>query len=296
MPSPPFWRRRLAFWPSTAMPPSTPTASPSWPASASVAVPVLSQQAGLAGRAAPPPRRGDAGGAGRRARAQRRPVAREQLAAMVAAALDLHRRELGLHRVLEREWPIYDEPPASNPIDAALRARVAGWLAAIGADPARAERLLRMADSLVHGLLLDADPQAEALEDRDYRRAGGLSGPARAATHLRRSADAVDRPSQRYRHPSDPGDAPRDGRGRSRRRCLRRRPQRAEAGGAGRRQAGQGGGAVCSQRHLRQPAGAVHPLPPRRRGDCRGQQPHRLARGRRGGGDRRRPPADDRGP
>ncbi|AOZ51329.1 TetR/AcrR family transcriptional regulator [Chromobacterium vaccinii] len=89
---------------------------------------------------------------------------REQLAAMVAAALELHRRELGLHRVLEREWPIYDEPPASNPIDAALHARIAAWLAEAGGDPARAALLLRMADSLVHGLLLDADPQAEALE------------------------------------------------------------------------------------------------------------------------------------
>ncbi len=109
--------------------------------------------------------------------------AREQLAAMVAAALDLHRRELGLHRVLEREWPIYDEPPASNPGDAALRARVAGWLAAIGVDPARAERLLRMADSLVHGLLLDADPQAEALEDAiTDALAGYLALPARQHT------------------------------------------------------------------------------------------------------------------
>ncbi|WP_434631032.1 TetR/AcrR family transcriptional regulator [Chromobacterium sp. CV08] len=90
---------------------------------------------------------------------------RAQLAAMVAATLDLHRRELGLHRVLEREWPAYDEPPASNPGDAALRELVAGWLDGIGADAGRAGLLLAMADSLVHGLLLDADAPGEALDD-----------------------------------------------------------------------------------------------------------------------------------
>ncbi|POA96958.1 TetR/AcrR family transcriptional regulator [Chromobacterium sinusclupearum] len=89
---------------------------------------------------------------------------REQLAAMVAAALDLHRRELGLHRVLEREWPAFDEPPASNPQDAALSQRVAAWLQACGLEAGRAEVLLRMADSLVHGLLLDAGTPPAGLE------------------------------------------------------------------------------------------------------------------------------------
>ncbi|KIA81134.1 hypothetical protein QR66_06375 [Chromobacterium piscinae] len=89
---------------------------------------------------------------------------REQLAAMVAAALDLHRRELGLHRVLEREWPAFDEPPASNPQDAALLQRVAVWLQACGLEAGRAEVLLRMADSLVHGLLLDAGAPPAGLE------------------------------------------------------------------------------------------------------------------------------------
>ncbi|KUM03935.1 TetR/AcrR family transcriptional regulator [Chromobacterium subtsugae] len=87
---------------------------------------------------------------------------RRQLAELVAAVLALHLRELGLHRVLEREWPAFDEPPAVNPQDAALRDCVAAWLAGIGADAGRAEVLLRMADGLIHGLLLDAEPPSDA--------------------------------------------------------------------------------------------------------------------------------------
>lgn len=79
-----------------------------------------------------------------------------------ALVLALHLRELGLHRVLEREWPAFDEPPAVNPQDAALRDCVAAWLAGIGADAGRAEVLLRMADGLIHGLLLDAEPPSDA--------------------------------------------------------------------------------------------------------------------------------------
>ena len=48
---------------------------------------------------------------------------------------------------------------------------------------------------------------------------------------------------------AQPGDAAGDGRGRARRRRVRRRPHRAAAGSAGRREAGQGGGAVRAQRH-----------------------------------------------
>ncbi|POZ63194.1 TetR/AcrR family transcriptional regulator [Chromobacterium alticapitis] len=108
---------------------------------------------------------------------------RDQLAAMVDAVLALHRRELGLHRVLEREWPAFDEPPASNPRDAALRERMADWLAESGLDRAKAGTLLRMADSLVHGLLLDGEPDAAALEDTITDALAGFLGlPARAHT------------------------------------------------------------------------------------------------------------------
>ncbi|AXE30166.1 TetR/AcrR family transcriptional regulator [Chromobacterium phragmitis] len=108
---------------------------------------------------------------------------RERLAAMVVAALDLHRRELGLHRVLEREWPAFDEPPASNPLDQALRERMEAWLAESGLDPAKAGTLLRMADSLTHGLLLDADPGAAGLEHTITDALAGFLGlPARPHT------------------------------------------------------------------------------------------------------------------
>ncbi|PTU66885.1 MULTISPECIES: TetR/AcrR family transcriptional regulator [unclassified Chromobacterium] len=85
-----------------------------------------------------------------------------QLESLVSACLRLHLAAPGLHRVLEREWPQFDPPPADNPLDAALLDCVAEWLAARGLPAERAPRLLRMADSLIHGLALeDAPDEAE---------------------------------------------------------------------------------------------------------------------------------------
>ncbi|OHX13563.1 TetR/AcrR family transcriptional regulator [Chromobacterium sphagni] len=103
---------------------------------------------------------------------------RRQLAELVSAVLALHQRELGLHRVLEREWPAFDEPPPSNPQDAALRGCVAAWLDGIGVGADRAEVLLRMADSLIHGLLLDAEPPPDLAQLISDALAGFLGLPA----------------------------------------------------------------------------------------------------------------------
>ncbi|MDH0340520.1 TetR/AcrR family transcriptional regulator [Chromobacterium haemolyticum] len=85
-----------------------------------------------------------------------------QLECLVSACLRLHLAAPGLHRVLEREWPQFDAPPESNPLDAALQGCVAEWLAGGGLPAERAPRLLRMADSLIHGLALeDAPDEAE---------------------------------------------------------------------------------------------------------------------------------------
>ena len=64
------------------------------------------------------------------------------------------------------------------------------------------------------------------------------------------------RPAQRHRHAADAGDARRDGRGRGRRRRLRRRPERQRAAGADRGDARQGGRALRAERHAEQPRGA----------------------------------------
>ncbi|WP_082158767.1 TetR/AcrR family transcriptional regulator [Chromobacterium sp. LK11] len=86
-----------------------------------------------------------------------------QLEQLVSACLRLHLAAPGLHRVLEREWPQFDAPPADNPLDAALLDCVAEWLAGGGLPVERAPRLLRMADSLIHGLALDGAPDEAEL-------------------------------------------------------------------------------------------------------------------------------------
>ncbi|MCD5362030.1 TetR/AcrR family transcriptional regulator [Chromobacterium aquaticum] len=86
-----------------------------------------------------------------------------QLEQLVSACLRLHLAAPGLHRVLEREWPQFDLPPADNPLDLELLACVEAWLADSGLPAARAPRLLRMADSLLHGLALDAGAEQAEL-------------------------------------------------------------------------------------------------------------------------------------
>lgn len=86
---------------------------------------------------------------------------RERVAAIVAASLHAHLLEPALHRVLEREFPLFDQPRDHSRADQDIHRRMRHLLELHRAEIAQQDRelatyvVLRIMESLVHAVALE---------------------------------------------------------------------------------------------------------------------------------------------